>query len=198
MKEQDKKKRKKLIIEAIVFAIIVAIIAVVIVLLTYKKETRTVESTEHGETSALICTSHDNTHDDENDKTFFYSDTAINVKHTVKYVYVNDKVDKLSYEYEGDYSSEEEAEKDSGHLHTRYNLYLGERGVDHEMLTPVFQNSGRKALIRLYLDDYRKMNAVIGRVFYIGNGMVDTIGKNSAKETKKIYENKGFSCIINN
>lgn len=197
MKESDNKKQRKLIVDAVVFAVIIAVVAIIIVLLTYRKETHITDEYENNNTSALVCTTNDNSHDDENDKTFFYSDVTNDVKHTVKFVYSNGKVDKLSYEYEGEYNSEEEAKKDSGHLHTRYNLYLGDRGVNHEILTPVFQYTGTKAMIRLYLDDYEKMNSVIGRVFYIGNGMVDTIEKNSAEETKKIYENKGFSCIIN-
>lgn len=197
MKELDKKKRKKLIIEAIVFAIIVAIVAIIIVLLTYKKETHITEDIDHGNALALVCTSYDNTRDDEDNRPFFYSDSANSVKHLVKMVFSDDKISKLSYEFEGKYDSDEEAKLDNGEMHARYNTYLGEHNVEHELLTPIFQYTGKKGLIRLYLDDYKKMNTTIGKIFYIGTGMVDTIGKNSAKETKKIYENKGFSCIIN-
>ncbi len=194
MKESEKNKRKKIIIDAVIIAVIAAIIALIIFLLTYRRETRIIESYDDGDTLALVCTSQKNDSED----TFFYSETAKSVKHTVKLVYGDNKIAKMSYEYDGEYNSEEEAKKDSGHLHTIYNLYLGDRGINHEILSPVFQFTGNKALIRLYLDDYGKMNAPIGKVFYIGSGVIDTIGKNSPKETKKIYENKGFSCIINN
>ena len=193
MKESEKSKKKKIITDAVIVAAIVAIIATIIFLLTYKKETRITESYDDGDTSALVCTSQKNDSED----IFFYSETATSVRHTIKLVYSDNKISKMSYEYDGEYNSEEEAKKDSGHLHTIYNLYLGDRGVNHEILSPVFQFTGNKALIRLYLDDYGKMNTPIGKVFYIGSGLVDTIGKNSPKETKKIYENKGFSCIIN-
>lgn len=193
MKESEKRKKKRIITDAVIVAAITAIISIIILLLTYKKETRIIESYDDGDTSALVCTSQKNDSED----TFFYSETAMSVKHTIKLVYGDNKIEKMSYEYDGKYNGEEEAKKDSGHLHTIYNLYLGDHNVNHEILSPVFQYTGNRALIRLYLDDYGKMNVPIGKVFYIGSGVIDTIGKNSPKEAKKIYENKGFSCIIN-
>lgn len=186
-------KKKKIIVDAVIIAVIAAIITVTIFLLTYKKETRIIESYDDGDTSSLVCTSRKN----DNEFSFFYSETAIRTEHTLKLVYSDKIITKISYEYEGEYDTGENAEKDSGHLHAIYNIYLSDHGVDHEILSPVFQFTDNKALIRLYLDDYGKMNSAIGKVFYIGSGMIDSVGKNSPEETKKIYENKGFSCIMN-
>ena len=193
MKESDKEKKRKHTIDTVIIVTIIIFIAIVIFLLTFRKETRIIENYESGNTSALVCTSKDN----NSDTTFFYSDTAKSLEHKVKLVYLDNRISKMSYEYDGEYDGEEAAKKDSGHLHTRYNLYFGDHGVNHEILAPVFQFTGNRALIRLYLDDYSKMNPVIGKVFYIGEGIIDTVAKNSPNETKKIYENKGFSCIIN-
>ena len=41
------------------------------------------------------------------------------------------------------------------------------------------------------------MNSVIGKLFYINSASLDAVAKNSIQETKKHYEKKGFSCIIN-
>ena len=193
MKESEKSKKKRTFIDAVIIAAIAAIVALVVFLVTYKKETWITEEYDYGDTLALACTSHEN----DPEVAFFSSETATSVEHIVKMVYNNDKVQKISYEYEGKYDSDDEAKEDSGAMHTKYNIYLGDHGIDHAILTPVFQYTGKKALIRLYLDDYNKMNSTLGKIFYIGNGMKDTVGKNSAKETKKLYENKGFSCIIN-
>ena len=193
MKEPEKKKNKRLVIDAVVMITIVVCIALVIILLTHQTETHTTEEYDDGDAAALVCTSDSN----DGEKDFFKSETANRVEHMVKLVYDNGKVEKMSYEFMGDYNSNEEAKDENGKMHTSYNIYLGENGVDHEMLTPVFQYYDNKSIIKLYLDDYRKMNYALGRIFYIGNGMKDVVAKNSIKETKKVYENKGFSCIIN-
>ena len=191
MKESDKQKRKKIIVQAVVLALIVAIIAIVIVLLTYKKETRTIETNEDGDMTALVCSSHDN-----GETAFFKSDTAKEVEHKVKLVYNNDNLQKMSYEYTGEYETKDIAEHDDAVLHARYNRYMGEHDKKSEMLTPVFQVVDNKLAIKLYLDSYKDMNSVISKLFYIGSGLEGTIGKNSLKDTKKYYEKKDFSCII--
>lgn len=192
MKEKDDKKKKKLIIYAIMIALIIGFVALIIILLTFEKETHTYKKYEYDDMSALVCVLQSN--DADND--FFSSDGASDVKHTIKLVYSNNLIQKMSYEYNGFYDSEENARKDSGELHAKYNIYMGDHGVNHDILAPVFQNNNNKALIRLYLDDYGKMNSTIAKLFYIGNGMIDTISKNSLDETKKLYENRDFSCII--
>lgn len=189
-KNGSRKTKKTLIIYAFSLAIIAGTAALVFFLLTNKRETHTYVNRNNGETSGLKCTI------DKNDNAFFASDLATELKHTIKIMYNDNNIDKVSYEYDGVYNSAEEAKKDSGMMHTNYNLYMGDHGVDHEILAPVFQYDEKKARIRLYLDDYRKMNSVIGKVFYIGSGIQDTIAKGSIEEAKKIFENKGFSCII--
>lgn len=191
MKESDKKNRKNFVVDAIVVALIVALIAIVIIILTHKKETHSVAEYNEGEASTLVCTSHNN------ESSFFKSDIAMNVKHVVKAIYYDDKISKMSYEYEGKCRTDEEADKDSGDLHTRYNLYLGEHGVKHEILAPVFQFANNYARIKLYLDDYGKMNPVISTIFYLDEEEIKTVGENDVNKAKKLYENKGFSCIIN-
>ena len=191
MEKNGKKKFKKaLIVYAFSMAIIAGIVALIIFALTNKRETHTYVNRNNGETSGLKCTI------DKNDNAFFASDLATELRHTIKIMYNDNNIDKISYEYDGVYNSAEEAKKDAGKMHTDYNIYMGDHGVDHEILEPVFQYDGEKARIRLYLDDYKKMNSVIGKVFYIGSGIQDTVAKGSAEDTKKIFENKGFSCII--
>ena len=183
-KENKKKSKKLLIIYAITTALIAGAIALVIFVLTNKKEVHTYVNRSDGKTMSLVCNIQNN------DNAFFTSETSIEMDHAIKFV------DKISYEFDGVYDTADKEKEEFGAMHTNYNIYMGDHGVDHEILTPVFQYEGEKARIRLYLDDYRKMNSVIGKVFYIGSGIQDTVAKGSAEDTKKIFENKGFSCII--
>lgn len=192
MKETNNRRKRRLIMDAAIIAIIVGVIALVIFLLTYKKETHIYESTDDGETSSLVCTS------DNNDKefAFFSSEEVDRVEHKVKLVYKNGKVSKLSYEFTGLYDSEEAAKQAKGEFNTEYNIYIGGHDMKLEVLKPVFQYVDNTANVRLYLDDYKDMNSVIGKLFYISSASMDAVAKNPIAETKKYYEKKGFSCII--
>ena len=183
-KEKDNKRN---MVRAIVFAVIVGIVALVILLLTYKTETHIYETYQDVDVSSLVCESNDN------ESAFFNSETASSVEHKVKIKYSNGTVDKLAYEFEGIYDSEESAEHDNAVLHARYNNYLGQYNIDGESLTPVFQTIDNKLRIKLYLDSYGNMNSAYGKLFYIGSGSLDTVAKKPMDETRKIYENKGFS-----
>lgn len=189
-KDNRKKSKKMIIIYAITTALIAGAIALVIFVLTNKKEVHTYVNRNDGKTMSLVCNIRNN------DNAFFASETSIEMDHAIKFVYRDGVVDKISYEFDGVYDTADKAKEEVGAMHTNYNIYMGDHGVDHEILTPIFQYEGEKARIRLYLDDYRKMNSVIGKVFYIGSGIQDTVAKGSAEDTKKIFENKGFSCII--
>lgn len=185
---EKEKNNKKNIVRAVVFAVIVGIVALVIFLLTYRAETHIYESYQDVDVSSLVCKSSDN------ESAFFNSETANSVVHKIKIIYSNEVVDKLSYEFEGIYNSEESAEQDNAVLHARYNIYLSQYDMDSESLTPIFQTVDNKMRIKLYLDSYGKMNSVYGKLFFIGDGSMDTIAKKSVDETRKIYENKGFLC----
>ncbi len=185
---EKKKNNKNNIIRAIVFALIVGIVAFAVFLLTFKKETHVNESYQDTDLSSLVCISNNN------DSAFFSSDSANSVEHKIKIIYNNDSISEMSYEYEGVYDSDESAEHDSAVLHARYNEHMGHHDIDNGVLTPIFQTIDNKLKIRLYLDNYEKMNTVYGKLFYIGEGIIETVAKNSIDETKKIYENKGFLC----
>lgn len=187
------KKSKKLMVDIIVVAAVVGIIALVIFVLTYKRETHIIETYENGEASALVCSSNSN----DAELNFFNGDDMVSVMHELKLVYSNGKVKKISYEFDGEYDSKKAAEHGDAVLHAKYNTYMGEHEINNSILTPVFQVLDNRLNIKLYLERYEDMNSVFGKLFYIGSSNIDAIGKNSAEETKKHYEKKGFSCIIN-
>lgn len=192
MKEAKDDNRKKLVIEAIVVAVVFGFIALVIFALTYKREEYIYEPNDDGGVSALVCTSSNN----DGEVAFFSSDNASSVEHKIKLIYKGEVINKLSYEFLGKYDSEEAARDAKGVFNTKYNVYLGEHGIEYDTLSPVFQHIGNKTKVELILDSYKNMNSVIGKFFYISSASLDSVAKNSKKETKKYYEKKGFSCII--
>lgn len=190
MSDSDKKKRKKLIIYAVVMALIAGLVGLVIFLLTYRKETHINESYDRADLSSLTCVTK------TNPESSFFENHAKSVEHEIKVIFSNEIIDKMSYEFNGQYDSWGDADSDEGVLHAKYNNYMGERRLSNEMLKPVFQNVEGKLKIRLYLDSYKNMNSGIAKLFYITEGSMNVIAKNSIAETKKYYEKKGFSCII--
>ncbi|MDO4747254.1 MAG: hypothetical protein Q4A70_02865 [Candidatus Saccharibacteria bacterium] len=191
MKEKDGNKKKKQIIYAVIIALIAGLIALIIFLLTYKKETHIYENYDDANLSSLACSI------TSTPESSFFENSAKSIKHEVKIVFTNDVIDKMSYEFRGEYESWSDADADEGVLHAKYNNYMGEHGLEHSMLTPIFQNVDGELKISLYLDSYKDMNSTIAKLFYIGEGSMNVIAKNSITETKKYYEKKGFSCIIN-
>lgn len=147
-KENKKKSKKLLIIYAITLALIAGLIALVVFVLTNKKETHTYVNRNNGKTMSLICDSQNN------DNAFFASEASTEIKHVVKFTYKDGVIDKLSYEFDGVYDSADKAKREVGRMHADFNEYLGGRGMDYEILTPVFQFDKENARIRLYLDDY--------------------------------------------
>ena len=190
MEESKKNRNKKAATSMIVVAVLIGILAVVVYLLTHKTETYIHETTADEETPTLICASGDNDYD------FFVSEEATNITHTIKLVYKDGKISKLSYEFVGAYDTEESAKQAKGRFNTDYNIYLGKYDVKYETLSPVFWYTEDRAGVKLYLDDYKRMNSVIATFFYIDDASVSSIAKNSIDITKKYYEKKNFSCTI--
>lgn len=187
---ESKMRKRKLIIFAVIVAFVVGLMALAVFLLTYKKETHITKVYDRGDISSLVCTT------SETKDSAFFQNNANSVKHELKIIYNNEVIDKMSYEYRGEYGSWGAADVDEGIMHAKYNTYMGDHNISSSVLAPLFQNVDGELKISLYLDSYEMMNTTIAPFFYIGNGLVDTIGKSSVEETKKYYENKGFSCII--
>lgn len=192
MKDSNNKKRK-LMIDTIIIVILVAIIAFVVFMLTYKRETHIYNSAIENDASALVCTSNNN----DSETVFFSSDDATNIEHKIKLAYSGNKINKMSYEFTGEYASEEVAKEAKGAFNTKYNIYIGGHNMNLDVLSPIFQYVNNKVRVGLYLDNFEKMNSAIGKLFYISSAGLDSISKSSKDETKKYYEKEGFSCIIN-
>ena len=191
MEESKENKKKRVALGMIIVAALIGIVALVIFLLTHKTETYIHEVTTDEKISALVCVSNNN------DSGFFISEEATSITHKVKLVYKNNEINKLSYELVGVYGSEDSAEQAKGGFNTDYNIYLGNNNIKYETLSPVFRYAENKAGVELYLDDYKKMNSVIAKLFFIDDSSVNSIAKNSIEMTKKYYEKKSFSCTIN-
>lgn len=188
--KEEKEKRNKVLMRAAMAIMALVLVIILLYLITQKRETRTSEANNESEISALTCRTN------SNEFAFFVAKTANEVEHELRLVYSDGKLDKMSYVFRGEHVSNESARQEVTNLHAQYDTYIGQYDMDPNSLTPNFKPSENKSSIMLYLDNYKKMNSVYGKFFFINSGDIDKLGKYSKEETKNYYENKGFSCII--
>lgn len=190
-KDKGKKhKRKMLIVEAVVVALIIGIVAFVVAVLSYDRKAWVTEEHEDFSLVTMVCSRHDDEH------SFFENNNASDKEHQLKIVFKDDKIDKISYGFEGEYDSKESADHDDAVLHADYNIYMSNHEISSELLTPIFRVSDNKLFISMYLENYSSLNSVTGKIFYIGSGDIDKLAKNSVDDVKAYFKKKGFSCTI--
>lgn len=191
MEEKKSNKRKINYATAAVILIVVAILAVALWLLLSKNEVRTSEEGKKVSTGALYCTAK------EPKDPFFVSEKAVEATHKIKVTFKNGEVDKLSYNYQGFYNSEDEADKDRTTFHASYNTYMGENGVSPESLTPIFDYSGSKSRIDLFAEQGKSLNVVTAKLFFLSISEYEDIDEYNEEKLEKVYVGKGFSCTFN-
>lgn len=189
MREERNRHNKKIIIRAMVFALIVGIVALVIWFLTYKNESYTSTETGGSDYGSLECTSSNPT------EPFFAHETAQRATHDVKILFTGGEMKEMSYRYDGTYNSDNSAKDAEAWMHADYNKYMGENGVKHGILNPVFSVSKSKLTISLYAES-KKVNKAVARLFFINEEEYGKMGGYAVQDYRKIYESKGFTCKI--
>lgn len=183
-------KVKKKDIGLIVFAIVGAVVVFLVVWLVYNmltpKVTNTSTEQRQTEYAAVKCTAA------VPENAFFRAQGVGAQTHTIKLIFQDNKVDKISYEYEGDYGNEQAADKATTNMHIDYNEFMG---PDAESLSPAFAAVGTKAKINL-LAKREKLNGKNAKIFYLNTDEVADIANYEPEKVEKIYEARGFSCKI--
>ncbi|MBR2543665.1 hypothetical protein IKF03_03700 [Candidatus Saccharibacteria bacterium] len=128
------------------------------------------------------------------EEAFFQSETVQRYTHEVRAIYRGDKLEDISYTYNGTYASPEAVEDASAILHAKYNKYMGENGVNPESLTPQFSNLKSKLKVSLY-GDKSKIDKVTAPLFFLTEEEVAEVGKYNLSKLEKLYKGKGFSCV---
>lgn len=123
---------------------------------------------------------------------FFASNTVLNSDHELKVIYGGGGIEKINYIYNGEYASNDAADKAGSQLHADYNIYMSK---DAESLYPTFSVVENKLKISLYVE-YRKLNTKNATLFFMNADEYQDLGDYSIDDLKSLYENKGFSCEI--
>ena len=173
---------------AICGAISVFIILALVFLFMNGMETRTNEHIEQQAIAAISCSANGV------ENYFFDPNAANSIENVVKITFVNDKMDKMIFSYNGVYSSDSVAENDEANLHAKYNEYMGERSINPNILSPNFSRVKNNLQITLYIDDINNINNTTATFFFLDNDAVGNFKTYSIDQAKEFYEKKGFSC----
>lgn len=182
-------KKTKLIIGTTATVVIAAGVAFALYLLFRTTETRITNTGKDAKMSVLVCQAMAAA-----DEGFFDTSGTHNIKQTIKITFTGDKSDKLSYTYEGTYSSSADASKANDNLHADYNNYMG---ADAEKLTPNFSAINDTLKISLFASK-NQINAKTGKLFYLSGEEVAKFAEYTDTSLKELYKGKGFSCELEN
>lgn len=184
MKDKEKK------IKYIVLALVLILIALFILFFLNGTVTRTSEDISKDKISALNCKA------GRIEDGFFVSETANTSSNEIKVTFKNGEMDKIYYTFSGVYRSEDVAEADDTLLHAKYNIYMGENGIEQGSLNPSYSVVQSKYYLRLYVDDYDKINEVTRIFFFIDKEDLDKFNSYSLDTLESYYEKKNFRCNV--
>ena len=188
MANSVKKTRRQIVVDVIAVLLIAAFVIFLIIILNGRKETVTTTNTNKDKNSVIVCKS---SSDLKNDVfNYFEPETHI---HEIKIMLINNKMDKISYNYSGTYKSDNEAKSAHAFLHANYNEYLGKYSQKTSDFSPNFNDSGVEATISLF-GTAEKVNSYTGKLFFLDSSEYYKAKSLSSDLLKKLYENKGFSC----
>ncbi len=186
----DIKKDKRPMIYLIVLLTIVFILVVVVIyILSQKKEVLDSDGRKITNSDMVICST--NVAEDA----FFVSDVAVKRTHEIRMTLMDDKIKKISYTFYGEYDSNEDVVEDENKLHSDYNIYMGENGVDINILNPTYSTEGNTLKIGLFLDEFSRIDSVIDDFFLIDDEDLNLIGNNKADELTDYYKKQGLFCV---
>ena len=193
MTELEKKSKNKKMASLIATGIVIIAVSIglgaAVFMLFRGEETHISTNTAETIIKSLVC----NAANPKNP--FFISETAENYNHEIKVTYRGETADKISYMYDGVYVSNSVADTAGASLHADYNIYMGENGVYQESLYPTFSVVDNKLKVSLYAD-YKKLNSVTAKLFFINAEEFHDLDNYSAEELSNLYAEKGFSCEI--
>ena len=170
-----------------ILVFIVLIISLIFILLTPK------ETYVHGDgdaqmvfTDILQCKS-------SNPDVSFFTYDAEKSEHTIKIIFKDNKINKINYTFDGNFSSDKKAETTLSQMHAEYNTYMGGTSIYQENLTPTFSLLGSEIIINLFIDEKYFVPSTAKIVFLDGNEYVRARDGN-IDEIEEIYKSKGFLC----
>ena len=126
---------------------------------------------------------------------FFVSDTVQRYTHEIRATFKEEKLDDISYIYNGTYNSPEAVESSASRLHADYNIYMGKNNENPESLNPMFSNLKSKLKITLY-SNKTGINPVTATLFFLDPDNLDSIRNYNINNLGGMYKEKGFVCEV--
>lgn len=180
-------KKARLSIGTIAIVVIIVGVAFALYLLFRTTETHTAIAETKTTTSIIICKII-SVFDDG----FFDTKNTLDVEQGIKVTFVEDVPDKLNYLYEGNYASNEIANRANDLLHADYNIYMGSEA---ESLAPAFSIFDNKLKINL-LASRDQINVKNGKLFFLSSKEIVNFASYKDENLMELYESKGFSCKL--
>ncbi|MCR5700086.1 MAG: hypothetical protein K6G49_01470 [Candidatus Saccharibacteria bacterium] len=185
MSESKSKKQQYLYI-GIIVCIVVAVAAILCLLFT-SKETKISDNGKVHSIDILNCQA------TGPEGAFFVAENAVDNKHEIKVTFQNEKPTKISYTLTGDQSTAGATDQTIATLHAKYNIYMGQYGLDPETLEPIFSNVDEAFKISL-ITDVDKISSATGALFFLDANEATKLKNYASEDLEKIYEARGFSC----
>lgn len=126
----------------------------------------------------------------------FVEDTANSASYTIKYTFKNGQADKVSFTYNGSYSSSEDARYADARAHADYNIYMSGTSQSPEAFSPSFSHADSSMQINLF-GEVSQLTAATAKLFYIDSDTFGRIDFSSLESVIENYKNKNFSCTFN-
>lgn len=182
-----KQNNKKILAVSFGFIVVVAIVTILSINIFTPKEKHISQNNNSTSINALTC-KYNGTED-----AFFHSNLASNELDEVKITFNDDKIDKISLTYSGEYIDNDTAKKISSEMHAKYNLYMDTTSVGFDKLSPNFSVINAKVIVSLFLS-IDTLNAETAKFLFLDENEVRNISNTTINSLKKKYTTKGFSC----
>ncbi len=153
------------------------------------KETHTSEGDEYISTTSLSCLA------ENPQNAFFVANDAISAKHDLKFLFKDNKIKNISYNYVGEFGSEAVASQKFSAMRAKYNMYMIKTPISQEALTPSFVVIEKSVNINLFFNESNFVAEMAPLVFLTPEDYVN-INEMNIEEIKSMYEGLGFSCNI--
>lgn len=183
-------KNKGRLCEILAICLVVLSVGIGVFLMLRGSETYTSSSSPDSIVGALICKTSSST------GSFFEVEKTLSSSHEIRITYRQDDLSGISYSYTGVFNDEKNAESASTHAHVAYNEYMSKRNLKTDNISNSFIASNTVFRMNLYTA-FNKLDNEIAALFFLSEEGDDGLMVKTIQDLKTIYENKNFSCIIN-
>lgn len=187
-KEDGGKKKKKTDWPGTIALLVVClVVGGIVFFLTYSSKTVSPAPLENTVVyDALICV-----RNNQSSNEILTTTDPLSVKETAKVIYRNGEFEKISFTYEGEYKTEEQAIKAENELHSTYYRYIGSLNIGVSDYQNNYNILGKKTTMDLSSGKSDTPASILKLFSYDSS---KKISEASEEELIGNYTSKGFNC----